>query len=87
MKIFYDGEAKQVNVLDERFYQSKKLPGVYFPGVTTILEAYYRGYGFNEWLKQVGLNADEILKRASEEGSLIHNTIYDYLSGKENKLA
>ena len=52
MKIFYDGEAKQVNVLDERFYLSKKLPGVYFPGVTTILEAYYKGYGFNEWLKQ-----------------------------------
>ena len=83
MKIFYDGEAKQVNVLDERFYQSQKLPGIYFPGVTTILEAYYKGYGFHEWLKQVGFNADELLKKAGEEGSFIHNMIYDYLSGIE----
>ena len=83
MKVYFDGNAKQINVLDERFYESSKNPGVYYPGVTTILEAYYKGYGFYEWLKQVGYNADEILKKAGDEGSMIHNMIDNYQSGLE----
>lgn len=81
MNIFYDGNAQQINILDERFYQSTQNPGVYFPSVTTVLDAYTKGYGFHEWLKQVGFNADEILKKAGETGSNVHAMIDSYLSG------
>jgi hypothetical protein len=84
MNIFYDGNANQLNILDERFYESSE-KGVYYPGVTTILEAYYKGYGFYEWLKQVGFNADEILKKAGDQGSNVHSLIELYLKGLEIK--
>ena len=81
MKIFNNNEARQVNVLDERFYQSLNKSDVYYPSVTTILEAYMKGYGFNDWLKQVGYNADIILERAGEQGSNVHNMIDMYING------
>lgn len=79
MKIFYNNEAKQINIADERFYESKNTPGAYFPSVTTILDAYYKGYGFHEWLKQVGFNAEEILRKAGEQGTNVHSMIDMYL--------
>jgi hypothetical protein len=80
MKIFNNNEAKRIEVLDERFYKSK-IEDKYYPSVTTILEAYYKGYGFNEWLKQVGYNADEIMRKAGEQGTNVHNMIEAYLQG------
>lgn len=85
--IFYDGEAKKITVLDDRFYQSSKNPDKYFPGVTTILECYPKGYGFVEWLKQTGYNAETILEKAAEQGSNIHSMIEMYLSEIEVKWA
>lgn len=87
MNIFYDGGAKQINVLDERFYESTTNPGIYYPGVTTVLEAYYKGYGYHEWLKQVGFNADEILKKAGNQGKNVHAMIDFYLKGLPVKWA
>ena len=81
MKLFFNNEAKQLNVADERFYESNLYPGKYYPSVTTILDAYYKGYGFYEWLKQVGFNADEILKKAGEQGTHVHELIDKYLIG------
>lgn len=81
MKLFNNNESKRIEVLDERFYQSKNNPGEYYPSVTTILEAYYKGYGFNEWLKQVGYNADEIMRKAGDQGTTVHNMIEKYLLG------
>jgi hypothetical protein len=81
--IFYNGDAKQINVLDERFYESQKNPGVFYPSVTTILEAYYKGYGYYEWLKQVGFNADEIMRKAGDQGTNVHNMIESYLKGNK----
>ena len=83
--IFYDGEAKKITVLDDRFYQSSKNPDKYYPGATTILEVYPKGYGFVEWLKQVGYNAETILEKAAEQGSNIHSMIEMYLSEIEVK--
>lgn len=80
MKIFNNNEAKRIEILDERFYKSK-IEDKYYPSVTTILEAYYKGYGFNEWLKQVGYNADEIMRKAGEQGTNVHNMIEAYLQG------
>lgn len=81
MKIFFNNDAQQVNVADERFYKSNKNPEIYYPSVTTILEAYYKGYGYYEWLKQVGFNADEIMKKAGEQGTNVHSMIDAYLAG------
>ena len=83
MKIFFDEDSSQLNILDERYYQSNKNKDVYYPGVTTILDAYYKGYGYSEWLKQVGYNADEIVRKAAEQGSNVHNMIEMYLNGFE----
>lgn len=80
MRIFNNNEAKQINVLDDRFYKSK-IEDVYYPSVTTVLDAYMKGYGFNEWLKQVGYNADTILQKAGEQGTNVHTMIDHYLSG------
>lgn len=81
MKILIDKDAQQLNILDERFYQSQKNKDFYYPGVTTILDAYYKGYGYYEWLKQVGFNSDEIVRKAAEQGSNVHNMIENYLKG------
>jgi len=82
MKIHHDTENRQINVLDERFYLSEERDEFY-PSVTTVLEAYPKGPGFTQWLKQVGFNADEIVKQAGEEGSIVHNAIERFLKGHE----
>lgn len=81
MKLIHDKENKQINFLDERFYQFDEW--VYFPSVTTVLDIYPKGYGFIQWLKDLGNNADEVLKRAGESGTKIHNAIESYLKGDE----
>lgn len=81
MKVFHDKENKQINFLDERFYQYAE--GIYFPSVTTVLDIYPKGYGFIQWLKDMGNNADEVLKRAGESGTKIHNAIEAYLKGEQ----
>jgi len=35
MKVFFNNDAKQINVLDERFYQSSENPEKFYPSVTT----------------------------------------------------
>ena len=81
MKIFHDEKLKQINFLDERFYTQDNVN--YYPSVTTILEVYPKGYGFTQWLKDLGMNADEVVKRAGEQGSKIHDAIFKYLSGEK----
>lgn len=79
MKIIHDQEAKQINFLDERFYTIDGKD--FFPSVTTILDVYPKGYGFVQWLKDLGNNADEVLRRAGEQGSKVHEAIDMYLKG------
>ena len=81
MKILTDSEARQINILDERFYQNPNNPECYYPSVTAILDAYYKGYGFNDWLKSNGYNADIILERAAKRGSTVHGMIEAYIDG------
>jgi len=81
MKLIHNEENRQINILDERFYLSEKKEDVYYPSVTTILDAYPKGYGYTNWLKQVGFNADEIVKKAGDEGSRIHEAIERILQG------
>lgn len=78
---FHNPALKQINFLDERFYTDDDIQ--YYPSVTTVLEVYPKGYGFQQWLKDLGANADEVLRRAGEQGSHVHGGIDDYLKNIE----
>ena len=71
----------KIQILDERFYTLDK--ETYYPSVTTILNAYPKGHYFNEWLKDNGQESNEILRKAGEQGTNVHNAIEDFLNGKE----
>ena len=73
-------DHKQITLPDGRYYQRN---GEYYPSVTYVLSHYPKGKFFEDWLKKVGYSADYIVKRASEEGTQVHEMIEDYLNGKK----
>ena len=75
-----DHENKQVNFLDNRFYNRN---GEYYPSVTSILQYFPKGKFFENWLKDVGHNADIIARRAADEGTQVHDAIERYLLGEK----
>lgn len=78
MKTFVD--IDQINFLDERFYS---LDGEnFYPSVTYILDCYPKGFGFNQWLKDLGSNADQVRDRAAAIGTKIHDAINHLLQGE-----
>ena len=79
-KIFHDVENNRIDFLDERYY---KAGDNFYPSVTFVLESYPKGYGFIEYLKSQGNNAEVELKKAGDEGSLIHDAIDMYLKGEQ----
>jgi hypothetical protein len=86
-RIFHNEELKQINFLDNRYYlwHNDKGEEVYFPSVTTILNVYPKGFGFDQWLKDVGNNAQQIVERAGELGSKIHECCEHLNNGKQLK--
>ena len=68
--IIHDRHAQRIHVLDQRFYTNDMEH--YFPGSTTILEAYPKGAWYAKWLKEQGENADKIRDDAGEIGSIVH---------------
>lgn len=84
MKVIHNGEIEQVTFLDERFYFDE-ITKNYYPSVTTVLDVYPKGWGFQEWLKDLGSNANDVLKRAGEQGTHIHEGIQSFLNGGEIK--
>jgi len=79
MKVFLDSKAKQVNVLDERFYTLDNK--TFFPSVTTVLQSYPKGAFFEQWLRDTGNNSKTILREAGIKGTNVHNAIEHYLKG------
>ena len=79
--IFIDDKLKQINFKDQRFYTLDDL--VFYPSVTTILEIYPKGFGFNQWLKDVGNNAQQIVERAGDIGTKIHKATERLKDGEE----
>lgn len=75
-----DEHGKQVNFLDNRFYKRYEN---YYPSVTSILQYFPKGKFFENWLKDVGHNADIIAKKASDEGTQTHSLIERYLEGEK----
>lgn len=69
-----------ISFLDERFYT---INDIYYPSVTTILDAYPKGPSFLQWIKDVGNQAKIIAERAADSGKKIHNNIELLESGFE----
>ena len=84
MKIIHNNDIKTITLLDERYYQSPVTKN-WYPSNTTVLDVYPKGFGFTQWLKDLGHNADEVLKRAGEQGTRIHDAIESFLLGGELK--
>ena len=78
-----DTESKRVNILDNRYYQRN---GKYYPSVTSILQYMPKGKFFENWLKDVGHNADIIARKAADEGTQVHDAIERYLQGEKIQL-
>ncbi len=81
MKIFIHEDLNRIDVLDERFYTLDNK--TFFPSVTTVLSVYPKGWGYNDWLKSNGYNADILLQRAGERGTNVHDAIERFLIGEE----
>ena len=75
-----DTESKRVNILDNRYYTRN---GKYYPSVTSILQYMPKGKFFENWLKDVGHNADIISRKAADEGTQVHDAIERYLQGEK----
>jgi hypothetical protein len=65
-RLTFNGELKRIDFLDRRVY--KRSDGVYYPSVTTILQYMPKNHFFENWLKDVGHNADLIRNKAGKEG-------------------
>lgn len=80
-RIKFDGELKQITLPDHRVYRRGE--GVYYPSVTTILQYMPKNKFFEQWIKDVGHNADLIMRRAGEEGTAVHNAAEELIKGGE----
>ena len=80
-RLDFQPELKQINFLDRRVY--KRSEGVYYPSVTTILQYMPKNKFFESWLKDVGHNADLIMRRAGKEGTQVHEAAESLVLGQE----
>ena len=80
-RLDFNPDLKQINFLDRRVY--KRGEGVYYPSVTTILQYMPKNKFFETWMKDVGHNADLIMRKAGKEGTQVHEAAEDLVEGKE----
>lgn len=73
-------DSKQITLPDSRYYRRN---GKYYPSVTYVLNYYPKGKYFEDWLKNMGRSADYIVKKASEDGTKVHDLVEQYLNGEE----
>ena len=85
---FYECDElnKKVDIFNERFYPRKiGKETKWYRNVTTILGIIDKGYAFNEWLKNVGHNAEIIVDRAGKFGTDFHKLVELFLT--KNKVS
>lgn len=80
-RLNFNGELKRIDFLDRRVY--KRSEGVYYPSVTTILQFMPKAKFFDTWLKDVGHNADLIMRKAGKEGTQVHEAAEKLVLGQE----
>ena len=83
MKKFIDIELNRVQFLDDRFYLIEGEINRYLPSVTTILSVYPKGPAFDQWQRDVGVQAGHIAQRAADAGSRVHAGIERLINGEE----
>jgi hypothetical protein len=81
VKAFIDTELERIDFLDESFYPVTE--DTFYPSVTYMLESFPKEYGFYQWLKDVGHNADTIAQQAADAGTRVHEAINSILTGTE----
>lgn len=79
----YNKDFTQVTTNDSRFYEDGEKT---FPSVTFVLSYFPKGKYFETWLKQHGMQADYVAKKAADEGTIVHNLAERYLLGEEVQL-
>jgi hypothetical protein len=84
MNYIIDTAARQITLLDARFYHTED--GDFVPSVTTILEAYPKDAAFYQWLKNNGQDSDELRDKAAERGTNVHKLTEAYDNGEEVSL-
>jgi hypothetical protein len=75
-----DFKANRITFLDSRWYYDEKNNAV--PSVTTILDAFPKGFALMQWIKKHGEDADTIRDEAGRKGSVVHNLTERYDSGE-----
>lgn len=80
-RLEYNPTLQQINFLDSRVY--KRDEGIYYPSVTTILQYMPKNKFFESWLKDVGHNADIIMRKAGKEGTQVHEAAEALVKGEE----
>ena len=80
-RLDFNPDLQQINFLDRRVY--KRSEGVYYPSVTTILQYMPKNKFFESWLKDVGHNADLIMRKAGQEGTQVHEACEKLVKGEE----
>ena len=80
-RLDFNPQLQQINFLDRRVY--KRGEGVYYPSVTTILQYMPKNKFFESWLKDVGHNADLIMRKAGKEGTQVHEACEKLVKGEE----
>lgn len=80
-KLTFNGKLKQINFLDRRVY--KRGENLYYPSVTTILQYMPKNKFFETWMKDVGHNADLIMRKAGKEGTQVHEAAEALVKGEE----
>lgn len=82
-RLDFNPELEQINFLDRRVY--KRSEGVFYPSVTTILQYMPKNKFFETWMKDVGHNADLIMRKAGKEGTQVHEACEQLVLGNEVK--
>ena len=82
-RLDFNHELEQINFLDRRVY--KRGEGVFYPSVTTILQYMPKNKFFETWMKDVGHNADLIMRKAGKQGTQVHEACEQLVLGNEVK--
>lgn len=71
--INHDINAKQINYLDSRAYESPT--GKFYPSVNNVLGIIDKGENYRDWLMSNGYNADYKMISAMNDGSDVHKLV------------
>lgn len=85
IKASIDTEAKLIDFWDEHWYNIQNSDSsiqATYPSVTSVIDKILaKGFAFENFLRQTGLESRVITREAAESGSRIHNAIENLING------